>query len=254
MMSADRDVIAEAVAEHGWVTVADPLHSNVIARGDAQIILGYSPSGRALQLALYYPEGRRDRICDPRPHRSAPREGCLEVALGWIRTGDADPVNSCRGSAIVIPCCAAKRPVAAPAGELYDSDHFRFTLRAAQARAQETGAQVWILSAKFGLLPPGEVIEPYDVTFGDAGAVSADAVYRQLCVFGIGQLESLLPRRYKAVLAAAVDSVHRGGGVLRSTDLYAGAAGIGYQRAVLSRLLLGVPACCEDAGSIWRVS
>jgi len=237
-MPSDRALIDKAAAEHGWERVNDRIHADVIGKGEAQIILGYSPSGRALQLALYHPVGRHDwMVDDPRPFRSAPRGGCLDVTLGWIRTGDLDPVNPRRTPAIVIPCCARKGPDAAPSEKLYDSDHFRFTLRAAQARAEATGAHVWILSAKYGLVRPGQVIDPYDVTFGDPDAVTADLVYRQLAVFGIVQVETLLPRRYLAVLSGAVQILHRGGNVMRLTDLYAGAAGIGYQRGVLGQLL-----------------
>ncbi len=238
MMPTARHVLEEAATEHGWERVNDPIHTDVIGKGEAQIVLGYSPSGRTLQLALYYPAGRRGWfISDPRPHRSAPREACLDITLGWMRTGEMDPPNPHRTPAIVIPCCANKTASAAPAEKLYDSDHFRFTLRAAQARAKQIGGQVWVLSARHGLVPLNRVLEPYDVTVGDPEAVTADWVHGQLCVFGISQVEALLPRRYLAVISEAVGRLHRGGAVMRLTDLYAGAAGIGYQRGVLAQLL-----------------
>ena len=237
-MSTARKVVEEAAAEHGWERVNDRTFNDVIGKGEAQIVLGYSPSERTLQRAMYFPAGWRGGFSsDPRPFRSAPREACLDVTLGWIRTGELDPPNPRRTPAIVIPCCGKKTSTAAPAEKLYDSDHFRFTLRAARARAEFIDAQVWVLSARHGLVPLDRVIEPYDVTFGDAEAVTADWVYGQLCVFGIREVETLLPRRYLAVMSEAVGMLHRGGAVMRVTDLYAGAAGIGYQRGVLAQLL-----------------
>ncbi len=253
-MSTDRNVLENAAADHGWERVNDPTHTDVIGKGESQIILGYSPSGRALQLALYFPAGWRGGfISDPRPFRAAPRDACLDVTLGWIRTGELDPPNPRRTPAVVIPCCANKTAGAAPAEKLYDSDHFRFTLRAAQARAEVIGARVWVLSARHGLVPLDRVIEPYDVTFGDPDAVTTDWVHGQLCVFGISHVEALLPRRYLSVLSAAVEKLHRGGSVMRFSDLYAGAAGIGYQRGVLARLLQQ-PAGPDAAISARRVS
>ena len=250
-MPTDRQILEDAAALHGWRPVEDRTHPDVIGKGTAQIILGYSPSGRALRLAMYFPTGWRGCTSnDPRPWRHAPRDACLDVTLAWIRTGELDPPNPRRIPAIVIPCCASKLPAAARAEKLYDSDHFRFTLRAAQARAQEIGGRVWILSARHGLVSLDRVIEPYDVTFGDPEAVTARDVHGQLCVFGIDQVETLLPRRYRGVLSEAVGMMHRAGDVMRSTDLYAGAAGIGYQRGVLARLLQQQSTDPED-GDRW---
>lgn len=238
MMFTDRQILEEEAAEHGWKPVEDRTHPDVIGKGESQIILGYSPSGRTLRLAMLFPTGWRGcTSSDPRPWRHAPRDACLDVTLGWIRTGELDPPNPRRTPAVVIPCCASKLPTAATAEKLYDSDHFRFTLRAAHAHAHEIGGRVWILSARHGLVSLDRVIEPYDVTFGDPDAVTADHVRGQLCVFGIDQVEALLPRRYLAVLSEAVRTLHRSGDVMRLTDLYVGASGIGYQRGVLARLL-----------------
>lgn len=237
-MSTARKVVEETAAEHGWERVNDQTFPDVIGKGDAQIVLGYSPSERTLQCAMYFPAGWRGGFSsDPRPFRSAPRDACLDVTLEWIRTGELDPPNPRRTPAIVIPCCARKMSAAAPAEKLYDSDHFRFTLRAARAHAEAVGATVWVLSARHGLVPLDRVIAPYDVTFGDPEAVTADWVYGQLCVFGISHVEALLPGRYLAVISEAVGRLHRCGGVMRFVDLYAAAAGIGYQRGVLAQLL-----------------
>jgi hypothetical protein len=59
----------------------------------------------------------------------------------------------------LVACCGQKLGRAAPAGELYTSPLFRKA--AAYAR---TFAGWYILSAKYGLVRPDALIEPYDCT------------------------------------------------------------------------------------------
>lgn len=61
---------------------------------------------------------------------------------------------------VLVSCVSKKREVPAPAQDLYLSDWFL----KASAYAKEIGDQWFILSAKYGLLAPDIVIEPYDVT------------------------------------------------------------------------------------------
>jgi len=59
----------------------------------------------------------------------------------------------------LIACSATKAPVAAPAASLYRGDLFRKAL----AWAQRGGfTEVAVLSAKHGLVPLHQVVEPYD--------------------------------------------------------------------------------------------
>ena len=60
----------------------------------------------------------------------------------------------------LVACARKKRAESAPAQRLYDSP--LFSKSAALARL--TGDRWYILSAKYGLLSPSEVIEPYDET------------------------------------------------------------------------------------------
>ena len=236
MVRNAREVINETAERYGWTRAEHRLHEHVFARGAARMILGYSSTGRALSVAMYFPEGVRQYVGDPEPMRSVGRGG-LDVVLSWLRTGDPDPVDAHRAGLVVIPCAAAKKAHPLPASELYDSAHFRFTLRAAQARAKATGARVAILSAKHGLVDPATQLSPYDVTIGDPEATSARVVAGQLAVWRIGYIEALLPARYLALARAAAEQLHRGGTVFRLDDLYGTAPGIGYQRAVLADLL-----------------
>ena len=60
----------------------------------------------------------------------------------------------------LVSCVKTKRAAASPAGELYTSPLF-IGMRAFARRNAETW---YILSAKYGLLRPNEVVEPYEMT------------------------------------------------------------------------------------------
>jgi hypothetical protein len=59
---------------------------------------------------------------------------------------------------VLVACCGQKLPHAAAAGELYRSDLFLKS----KAWAEKFGAYWLILSARYGLVSPECVIEPYD--------------------------------------------------------------------------------------------
>jgi hypothetical protein len=61
---------------------------------------------------------------------------------------------------VLVSCGKRKLSKAAPAKEMYTSPRFRM----ARAYAERIGDDWRILSAKYGLLKPDEVIEPYDET------------------------------------------------------------------------------------------
>ncbi len=61
---------------------------------------------------------------------------------------------------VLVACVGRKLDRAAPAAELYRSPWFR----KARRYAELVGERWWILSARYGLVAPDEVIEPYDRT------------------------------------------------------------------------------------------
>lgn len=65
----------------------------------------------------------------------------------------------------LIACSASKGPVATPAAELYRGDVFRKALAWAQ---REAYTEVAILSARYGLVPLHQVVEPYDASLTTA--------------------------------------------------------------------------------------
>lgn len=61
---------------------------------------------------------------------------------------------------VLVACGSQKLPYAAAAQDLYTGDLFVKS----RARAERFGSSWFILSAKHGLVLPGQVIDPYDLT------------------------------------------------------------------------------------------
>lgn len=138
------------------------------------------------------PAGRRDPGLDPSPA----------------------PARSSGGPSIVlVGCVKSKQSHAAPAKDLYVSDLFR----KARQYAEATGQRWYVLSAKYGLLAPDEVIEPYELHLA-----RASASYRRQ--WGITVAHQLLAA--SGALEGRVIEVHAGASytdAIRSQLLSAGA-------------------------------
>ncbi len=237
MTAADR--IVEVAQAHGWRRLPSHPHGQRWARGVSRLHVGLSATGRTVEVAGYSPEGSTEFISCPRPYLSVggsgdPR-GKLGAVLDWLTLEPTQPRGG--GAFVVIACGAQKLEHLAPAGQMYRSPHFQLSLKAARAEADRTGAQVAILSARFGLLYPEDPIGPYQLTMGEPGSVTAHQLAEQLHNREVRALTALLPGRYLQVLQQAAAIVQADGTTVRVTDLYAGAAGIGYQRAILSALI-----------------
>ena len=66
---------------------------------------------------------------------------------------------------VLVSCVSEKRAIASPAQELYTSDWF---LKAA-SYARQLSPEWYILSAKYGLVHPNQVLEPYNQTLKTIG-------------------------------------------------------------------------------------
>ena len=109
---------------------------------------------------------------------------------------------------VLIACASRKRGHACRAADLYQSDLFLKSLRYAESLRPDG---IFILSAKHGLLPFEEEIEPYDLTLNRMSAVDrrswAERVLRELAE--VGDLEQdrftfLAGRRYREYLLPRV--------------------------------------------------
>lgn len=139
----------------------------------------------------------------------------------------------------VVPCGAAKQDRPAPAAELYTGAHFRYVLgRVREHAASDPDGQVVILSALHGLVQLDDVLAPYDTTMTCPSSITA----ADLCADMPDQLDAVelfLPRAYRDRLVAALvirADARPGEDQPRVVDHYAGARGIGEQRARVARL------------------
>jgi hypothetical protein len=82
---------------------------------------------------------------------------------GQLSAGRPEPGRREGADVILIGCVRTKKAVASPASELFASPLFAGRRRYAAG----SGRPWYILSAKFGLLAPGDVIGPYDVYLAD---------------------------------------------------------------------------------------
>lgn len=86
-------------------------------------------------------------------------------------------------SIALVSCVSKKQSIALPARSLYLSDWFK----KASAYAMQNADQWYILSAKYGLLHPESVIEPYDETLNKMPIAARR-------MWGKRVLENLLPK------------------------------------------------------------
>lgn len=133
----------------------------------------------------------------------------------------------------LVSCTKLKLDSAAPARELYQpSDLFRKAFAYAEAHYDK----VFILSAKYGLVSPGKILEPYDESLNDMGKQQRDywawKVYNQLVERGLlfpGSTEIYFHagRKYRDRLIELIEKYWRG--IELKTPLEG--LGIGQQKA-----------------------
>jgi len=102
---------------------------------------------------------------------------------------------------VVVPCGGAKLRCPAPAGQMYVGS-YHLACRRAAARL---GGRLLILSARYGLLTPDTLIEPYELMMGQPSAVTTATLRQQartLDVDGAATVIVLAGRRYADAAAA----------------------------------------------------
>lgn len=77
---------------------------------------------------------------------------------------------------VLVSCVSEKAATASPARDLYTSDWF---IKAARYAGQIT-EEWYILSAKYGLVQPDQVLEPYNATLKTMGKSARQAWARQV--------------------------------------------------------------------------
>lgn len=127
---------------------------------------------------------------------------------------------------VLIGCTKSKRPVPAPARDLYDPSDL-FVRRRAYAEA--SGRPWAVLSARYGVIEPDRVIEPYDFTIrqrltGDHRPQLWAVGVLQMC-FRLAGIDTVFDptvgfRRFAAPLAV---EIHAGVDYVRAVELGAAA-------------------------------
>ena len=111
-------------------------------------------------------------------------------------------------SIYLLSCVGQKQTVPAPARVLYISTWFR----KARRYADSTGQPWFVLSAKYGLVHPDEVIPPYDLTLNTMPVADcrqwASRVLTQLAphLDDVGSVVLLAGQRYREFLAPSFRS------------------------------------------------
>jgi cytoplasmic iron level regulating protein YaaA (DUF328/UPF0246 family) len=135
----------------------------------------------------------------------------------------------------LVSCVSKKQSAPAPARDLYTSGLFN----KARSYVAKMGQPWFVLSAKYGLVHPDEVIAPYDLTLNTMRVADrrlwASRVLTQLepHLDGIGSINFLAGQRYREFLEASL----RSRGLVVSIPMEG--LGIGKQLSWLNRELHG---------------
>ncbi|MFF2363867.1 DUF6884 domain-containing protein [Streptomyces sp. NPDC058122] len=143
-----------------------------------------------------------------------------------------DHLDCFRPELLVIPCGSRKLDHPARAADMYIGSYHRACRRTADALRPQ---RLIILSARYGLLDPDDVIEPYDTPHGAAGATTAQMILRQAQERGIVRLDPVVALgggRHTALVRSVWPHAR--------TPL-AGAGSMGGQMALLAAMREGQP-------------
>ncbi|WP_330469317.1 hypothetical protein OG547_35305 (plasmid) [Streptomyces longwoodensis] len=169
------ETLAGVLGEYGWVEIRD----------------AYDPAA-ALQLL------------DAAEQVEAPAVRWPVAAAHGEQLALFDPATpATAGPVVVIPCSGPKLDHAAPAGQLYTGPLHAHARRTADALTAH-GGTVLVLSALHGFLPLGQVIEPYDHTWKDAGSITVEELRAQAEEMGLADADVVLltPGQYTQRAAA----------------------------------------------------
>ncbi|WP_435060142.1 DUF6884 domain-containing protein [Streptomyces sp. bgisy060] len=150
---------------------------------------------------------------------------------GWQR---ARAEGAGRFRIVVVGCGKTKQDRRVPAGAMYVGTFHGSCRETAKALLQD-GGRPYILSAAHGLLDLSTEIDPYDITVGDPGSVSADFVQAQVRERGIesADVTVLAGSKYVALARQSWPGLEAP---------LAGAGGIGEMKQRLSQIRLATRA------------
>ncbi|MFJ5635214.1 DUF6884 domain-containing protein [Streptomyces goshikiensis] len=166
------ETVGGVLGEYGWVEIRD----------------AYDPdtARRLLDDA--------DRVKSPASRWPVTNKHGEQLALFDHARPAPQPMSSL---VVVIPCSGAKTSHPAAAGQLYTGSLHKHARRTADALTAQ-GGTVLVLSARHGLLPLDQVIEPYDQTWKDDGSITVDDLQAQAVDLGLTGADVVLltPSQY----------------------------------------------------------
>jgi hypothetical protein len=144
---------------------------------------------------------------------------------------------------VVISCGAKKAATAQPAIDLYQGAFFR-AMRS-WARSVTKDRNIYIMSAKYGLLPASKVIEPYNLRMGQAGCVSVDTLQRQARALHITyeQVIIVAGKNYLDMAKQVWSDLYAPFTAMPSGVLQPGMCGMGYQLQAMKQHAGHIPQC-----------
>ncbi|ATL88776.1 DUF6884 domain-containing protein [Streptomyces malaysiensis] len=169
------ETLAGVLGEYGWVEIRD----------------AYDPAA-ALQLL------------DDAEQIEAPAARWTVATAHGEQLALFDSVSpAAAGPVVVIPCSGPKLDHVAPAGQLYTGPLHTHARRTADALTAHGGV-VLVLSARHGLLPLHQEVEPYDHTWKDPGSVTVEELRAQAAALGLTDADVVLltPGQYTQRAAA----------------------------------------------------
>ena len=111
-----------------------------------------------------------------------------------LKLGQQGTLATATNTVYLVSCVKSKRERPAPAGDLYISTWFT----GVRELVERTGSRWFVLSSKYGLVAPDDIIAPYDYTLNAAGVYERRAWAKRVLV----QMDQRLPATKKIVLFA----------------------------------------------------
>jgi len=93
---------------------------------------------------------------------------------------------------VIVPCGAKKAATRTTAATLYTGRHFGACLAYARSVLECPSRSIFILSAKYGLVGLHDMLDPYDLTMREPGAVAIRTVISQARERGLDRLPVLI--------------------------------------------------------------
>ena len=133
---------------------------------------------------------------------------------------------------VLVSCGARKHDRPIQAGLMYTGPYATSALRWARSVVPED--RIFILSAKYGLVPYHHVIDPYEMRLSDPAAVGPARIHAQASAYGLMDEHEVLVAGGRPYVALA-RSVWP-----HAVAPFADAGGMGYQMRAMKQAFLGV--------------